>query len=402
MGSIREIIAPSPEELAQEFESLQVDKGGIGIMLPKSHFHVLRVRTLKSPAANILKQELLSIGGDCATSQTVILGDPEPHDVIIMATRRQLATLKTKLKAQPFGLKALAGQIEEFLRRTKQGDRRIDPVLATLSEDPSHHPLIMAIVNATPDSFSEGGAYRDVSAAVTHGLEHLEQGAEIIDVGGESTRPGSDPVPPEEELTRVLPVISGLREKTDRPISIDTVKSEVAAEALRAGAFMVNDVTAGRFDPPILGVVADAGCPYVIVHMLGEPKTMQTKPYYSLLMDDLHSFFDERLALAVKSGIKEEQIIIDPGIGFGKRREDNYAILRRLRELRVFGRPILVGASRKSFLQSDLGRTPQERLEESIAAGTIAMSNGADILRVHDVLPAVKSRLVVQRLVGQA
>lgn len=398
MGAIREIITPSPAELAEEFDSLNVDKGGVGIMSPKSFFHVLRLRRLKSPAANILKQEMLSVGGECAASRTVILGDDQPQDAIIMGTRRQLTKVATKLKAQPFGLQRVAKQIEGFLKLPRQPFKVAVSPIDSLAGDSAGYPLIMGILNITTDSFSDGGSYFDSADAIEHGLTLFEEGAEIVDVGGESTRPGSEPVTAEEELRRVEPVIAKLRERTDRPISIDTMKAPVARQALRAGATLVNDVSAGRHDPDMFAAVAEAGCPYVMMHMQGEPKTMQQKPHYDHLMDELHRFFDERLNQAVKVGVAEEQIIIDPGIGFGKRREDNYEILRRLGELRSFGRPLLVGVSRKSFLQNELGETPQERLEESIAAGTIAMVNGAAMLRVHDVRPALKSRTVVRSL----
>ncbi|UCH62198.1 MAG: dihydropteroate synthase [Fidelibacterota bacterium] len=400
MATIREIIAYTPEELVQEFDSLKVDERGIGIMSPKGFFHVLRLRSLKSPAANILKQEMISVGGECATSRSVVLGDPEPQDVIVMGTRRQLAKLGSRLKAQPFGLKQAAGRIEDFLKKTTKSSRRADSLLLTLTGEPSRYPLIMGILNVTPDSFSDGNAYIDTSAAVSHGMTLFEQGGEIVDVGGESTRPGSESVSTEEELGRVLPVITRLREQTDRPISIDTTKAQVAREALEAGATLINDVSAGRHDPQMFEVAAQAECLLILMHMQGKPKTMQQNPHYDYLMDELHGFFDERLTQAAKAGVKEEQIILDPGIGFGKRRGDNYEILRRLGELRIFGRPVAVGVSRKSFLQSELGEMPRDRLEESIAAGTIAMVNGADILRVHDVVPALKSRIVSRRLMG--
>lgn len=401
VATIREIIAHSPEELVQEFDSLKVDERGIGIMSPKGFFHVLRLRSLKSPAANILKQEILSVGGECATSRSVVLGDPEPQDVIVMGTRRQLAQLGSRLKAQPFGLKQAAGRIEDFLKKTTRPSRPVDSLLLALSGDPSRYPLIMGILNVTPDSFSDGNAYPDTSAAICHGTTLFERGAEIVDVGGESTRPGSGPVSTEDELRRVLPVIAGLCKQTDRPVSVDTTKAQVAREALEAGAALINDVSAGRNDPQMFEVAAQAGCLLILMHMQGKPKTMQQNPHYDYLMDELHRFFDERLTQAMKAGVKEERIILDPGIGFGKRREDNYEILRRLGELRIFGRPVTVGVSRKSFLQSELGETPRDRLEESVAAGTIAMVNGADILRVHDVVPTLKSRIVFQRLMGR-
>ncbi len=400
--NIREIFAQSPEELAREFDSLNVDRKGIGIMIPKGLFHVLRLRNLKSPAANILKQEMLSIGGECAISRSVILGDPNPQDVIVMGTRQQIARLITRLRAQPFELKQVAVQLGAFIKRISDQAWPIDSLLLSLAGDLPHYPVIMGICNVTPDSFSDGGQYLEKSAAVSHAMTLFEQGAEIVDIGGESTRPGSAPVTAEEELRRIKPVLDGLRELTGKPLSVDTMKARVAKEALDAGASLINDVSGGRHDPRILEVVAESGCPFVLMHMQGEPKTMQQNPRYNNLMDELHRFFDESITRAVCAGVKEEQIIIDPGIGFGKRREDNYEILQHLRELRAFNRPVMVGISRKSFLQNDLSKIPQERLEETIAAGTIAMMDGADILRVHDVIPAIKARIVFQRLMNLA
>ena len=318
-----------------------------------------------------------------------------------MGTRRQLAKVVIKLKAQPFGLRRVAEQIDAFLKLPRQPLQDVAAPIDSLAGDPAAYPLIMGILNITTDSFSDGGRYIETVDAVEHGLALFEEGAEIVDVGGESTRPGSEPVAADEELSRVVPVIAKLRERTDWPISIDTMKAPVAREALRAGATLVNDVSAGRHDPEMFATVAEAGCPYVMMHMQGEPKSMQHNPHYEHLMDELHRFFDERLNQAVQAGVAEEQMILDPGIGFGKRREDSYEILRRLGELRSFGRPLLVGVSRKSFLQNELGETPQERLEESIAAGTIAMVNGAAMLRVHDVRPALKARAVVRSLVDR-
>jgi len=400
VAAIRQIVTDRSDDLVRELESLNVDKGGIALMAPKAKLHLLRLRALQSPAANILKQELLSIGGDCATSSTVILGEEKSQDIMIMATQRQLQKLAPKLKAQPFGLKQVARQVDGFL---KEQSRAPDHALLNLFvKEPGNLPLIMGILNVTKDSFSDGGKYNDEESAINHGLSLVKDGADIVDIGGESTRPGSDPLPADDEIRKVIPVIAGLREQTDRPISIDTTKAVVARAALDAGANLVNDVSAGRHDPDMLAAVAEAGCPYVMMHMQGLPRTMQDQPRYDHLMDELHRFFDERIDAAVQAGIKESNLIIDPGIGFGKRREDNFEILRRLKELTIFRRPILVGASRKSLLRNPLGETPRERLEETIAAHTIAMANGANIIRVHDIVPALKSRVVVQRLQGRA
>ena len=394
MGHLRLILTDSAVELAREFESINVDHGGIGIMSPKAIQHILRLRSLKSAAANILKQEVLSIGGDCATSRDVILGDPVPQDIILLATRRQLALLVAKLKAQPFGLKAVSRQLSAFLNRSAE----LPNPLARVPQLASNIPAIMGIINVTTDSFSDGGLYLDPKAAISHGERLLDDGADILDVGGESTRPGSDPVSVEDELARTIPVIEGLRAKTDKPISLDTTNAAVARQGLAAGADWINDVSAGRDDPELLEVVAEARCPYILMHMQGTPKTMQQTPVYDNLMDDLHRFFDERIAAAVGRGVDEENIIIDPGIGFGKTVGNNYEILRRLGEFTIFGRPILVGHSRKSFLSNPAGTNPQERYEETIAAGTIAMQNGCHIIRVHDVVGALKSRYVCQQM----
>ena len=394
MGHLRLILTDSASELTREFESINVDPVGAAIMAPKGIQNILRVRSLKSAAANILKQETLSTGGDCATSRDVIMGDPEPQDVILLATSCQLALLATKLKAQPFGLKKVAQQLSEFLNRST----KLPAPMAQVDELAANVPAIMGIINVTPDSFSDGGLFIDAEAAISHGKKLLDAGANILDVGGESTRPGADALSVDEELARTLPVLEGLRSLTDKPISLDTTKAAVARQGLAAGADWINDINAGRDDPELLGEVADAGCPYIMMHMQGTPKTMQQAPVYDNLMDELHCFFDERIAVAVDAGIAEDSIIIDPGIGFGKTEANNYEILRRLGELTIFGRPILVGHSRKSFLSNPHGASPHERYEETIAAGTIAMQNGCHIIRVHDVRGALKSRYVCQQL----
>jgi dihydropteroate synthase len=308
---------------------------------------------------------------------------------------------------------------------------------------------LMGVVNVTPDSFSDGGLFLDPRAAVAHGLELLEEGAEILDVGGESTRPGAEPVKAEEELRRVLPVVEGLVEamsthqphaagpvisvdpaEASRPaISIDTAKASVARASLEAGATLVNDVTALRGDPEMAGVVAQSGAECCLMHMLGEPRTMQREPRYGDVVDDVKAFLERRLAFAVGEGIAEERVLLDPGIGFGKTLEHNLQLLRRLRELAALGRPLVVGTSRKSFIgrilaeaasarfaatERGVGRRPDvergsgverelgggqrprpeagrggvaDRLPGTIATCVLAYERGASVLRVHDVAP---------------
>jgi dihydropteroate synthase len=243
---------------------------------------------------------------------------------------------------------------------------------------------IMGIVNVTPDSFSDGGAFDDAAAAVVHGRRLVHEGAGIVDVGGESTRPGAEPVPAAEELERVLPVVEGLA-STAAQISIDTMKVAVAEAALDAGASYVNDVTAFRHDPELAALVADRGADCCLMHMLGEPRTMQRDPHYDDVVDDVKAFLHERMTAAVAAGVAEQRIQLDPGIGFGKTLEHNLELLRRLDELSALGRPLVIGTSRKSFLGRLTGRDVGERVPATVATSVMAFERGARVFRVHDV-----------------
>ena len=262
---------------------------------------------------------------------------------------------------------------------------------------------LMGIVNVTPDSFSDGGLYLDSEAAVTHGRELAAAGAAILDVGGESTRPGATAVSVEEELARVAPVVDALAGEggCGAVVSIDTSKARVAAVALDAGASVVNDVTALRGDPEMAALCVDRKCDLVLMHMLGTPRTMQDDPRYDDVVDDVRAFLAERIEAAVGAGIGEERISVDPGIGFGKTVFHNAELLRRLGELRELGRQIVVGASRKAFIGKLTGREVGERLGGTIAASVIALANGADVLRVHDVGQARQAALTAEVILGR-
>jgi dihydropteroate synthase len=255
-------------------------------------------------------------------------------------------------------------------------------------EDAPVDPLVMGIVNVTPDSFSDGGLFLDAEAAIAHGRELLAEGAGVLDIGGESTRPGAEPVGADEELRRVIPVIEALAADGAR-ISIDTNKADVARRALAAGATIVNDVSAFRFDAELPGVVAEAGATAVLMHMLGEPRTMQKDPRYDEVVTDIKAFLEERIAYATAQGVSEDDIWVDPGIGFGKTLDHNLELIARLDEVVAIGRPVVFGASRKSFLGKLTGRQVDERLAGTIAANIIAYENGARVFRVHDVAPTV-------------
>ena len=249
----------------------------------------------------------------------------------------------------------------------------------------SSRPHLMGVLNVTPDSFSDGGRFYKLDEAIKQGVSLAEEGADIIDVGGESTRPGSEPVPIEEELKRVIPVIEELAKRTEVPISIDTYKSKVAKEALDSGAQMVNDISALRFDPEMKNVVAYYKIPVALMHIQGTPRNMQENPFYENLIEEIKDYLKESIKIAKDAGIDEEKILVDPGIGFGKTLEDNLKILRNLKEFTDLGRPLLIGVSHKSFIGKILDLPVEERLEGSLSALTVCIMSGANVLRVHDV-----------------
>jgi dihydropteroate synthase len=257
-------------------------------------------------------------------------------------------------------------------------------------------PKLMGVVNVTPDSFSDGGLYLDADAAIAHGEELARDGAEILDVGGESTRPGAEVVSAEEEVARVVPVVRGLAGVAT--VSVDTSKLEVAEAALDAGASIVNDVTALRGAPEIGGLCAERGAGLVLMHMRGDPRTMQRDPVYGDVVDEVKAFLAERLEAAVGAGVAEERVWLDPGVGFGKTLEHNLELLRRLGELRELGRPLVVGTSRKSFIGKIDGSQVGERRGGSIASSVLAMAEGADVLRVHDVAEAAQALTVANAI----
>ena len=259
--------------------------------------------------------------------------------------------------------------------------------------------LVMGIVNVTPDSFSDGGMFDGADAAVKHGLRLLEEGADLLDVGGESTRPGSDPVSADEERARVLPVIEGLRrEAPEVVLSVDTRKAEVARDALAAGADVVNDIAAGA-DPAMFGAVAGSGAGMVLMHMQGEPKTMQQDPHYDDVVTEVRAFLAERVEAAAAAGIGRDRLCVDPGIGFGKRLEDNVELLREIGSFRDLEAAVLAGVSRKRFLGELSGvDDPAERLEGTLAAVAWCAAQGVDVVRVHDVAQSVRALAVVDAI----
>lgn len=258
--------------------------------------------------------------------------------------------------------------------------------------------LIMGILNVTPDSFSDGGKYLEKNTAINHALEMIDEGADIIDIGGESTRPFSDPVSLKEEISRVVPVIEGIRKESDVCISIDTTKSQVATAALNSGASVINDVSAMEVDPLMVDVALKFDCPLIIMHMKGTPKNMQDDPKYESLISDIKDYLLDRADFIISKGINPKKIVIDPGIGFGKTVENNFEIIKNLNHFTTMNFPVLLGASRKSFIGISLNLPEKDRLEGSLAANIIGLQNGAKIFRVHDVAETNKALIIANKI----
>lgn len=267
-------------------------------------------------------------------------------------------------------------------------------------KDNNRKPLIMGILNVTPDSFSDGGKYDNYLTAITHAIKMEDEGADIIDIGGESTRPGAKPIDIEEELKRVIPVIEGIRKESNIVISIDTYKSNVASKAISAGANIINDISGLRFDANMVHFASEAQVPIIVMHMLGNPQNMQSNPSYSNLMNELITFFQERVDVLTSKGINKNNIILDPGIGFGKTTDHNFTLIRELGRIVELGYPVLVGPSRKSFIGKTLNLPLEDRIEGTAAAVTAAIMNGTRIVRVHDVKEMLRVVKMTENICG--
>jgi dihydropteroate synthase len=302
--------------------------------------------------------------------------------MILMGTLRQYGELCDKLALQPFGLPLLAEQIKEVLSNYDKNFQLLK--MGRFTVDLSEKTHIMGILNITPDSFSDGGKHFDRSVAIRAAEQMVSDGADIIDIGGESTRPGADPVDLDEELRRTIPVIEELAGRLDVPISIDTYKPEVARRALDAGASMINDIS-GLRNEGMIGLAVERDAPVVIMHMQGTPRDMQNNPSYGDVVAEVADWLDSQANKAFIAGLSKDRILIDPGIGFGKNFEHNLEIIKRLSELKSLGYPIVLGTSRKAFIGTILDLPPEERVEGTIATVVYGIMQGANIVRVHDV-----------------
>ena len=377
-----------PAEAARLMEAVGVNADGVRIMEPKAAFRTVLVKGLSAGAANVVKQQMLSLGGEAAVASGVVNCSVDRSDALLMGTEKQMLRLAESLAHQPFGLPALGEELKKIL------GPRPGTLICAGRELSLERPLVMGILNVTPDSFSDGGEFYGTEKAVARAGEMLDQGADIIDVGGESTRPGSAYVDEEEELRRVMPVVEAVA--SDAVVSIDTRKSAVARKALGVGAAIVNDVSAGREDPEVAGVAAEFGAAMVLMHMLGTPADMQTDPQYDDVVGEVRDFLAEYAERALDEGVKS--VVVDPGIGFGKTLEHNLELLRNIPAIADLGYPVLVGHSRKSFIEKLLGLPVEERLAPSLAVAVEAARRGASILRVHDVKETVEAFAMVGAL----
>jgi dihydropteroate synthase len=339
----------------------------------------------------LTSEQAAVLGGIIQSSETGAGLHPAPvsfsqhsNELILTGAIDQLKRLSTLFAADPRIPAPLSQNIDSLLDNYLRSDYKIDCRGKILDLGSRTH--IMGILNVTPDSFSDGGQYVDAERALSHAREMAAAGADIIDIGGESTRPGAEPLNEEEELRRIIPVIERLSRELSVPISVDTYKSSVARKAIEAGAVIVNDISGLRFSSDMASVVAESGAAVVIMHMKGAPRDMQLNPAYDDVIGEVMSYLDEGIELAVKAGVDRGKILIDPGIGFGKTIEHNLVILNRLEEFRALGRPILLGASRKKFIGTVLGiPATEQRIDGTAATVAIGIERGARVVRVHDV-----------------
>jgi len=380
---VRIISLQDTSSARSEIGKIGAHETAIRIMEKKAIFYSVKLENVKGQAANILKQEMLSLGGEAAVSRDVMNFSRKNSDVLLLGTMKQFDRLLLKLARQPFGLPTISQEIAKSLSNYGKREFSLDFKGRTLQL--GKRALIMGILNVTPDSFYDGGRYSRFDQAVEHAFQMVEDGADILDIGGESSRPGANPVSEEEELERVIPVIKRLVAKAKVPISIDTYKASVARVAIDSGASMVNDISALRMDKNMVDIVKRGRVPVCLMHMQGRPRNMQKNPRYKDVVSEIFSFFRERIDFCEKAGIDIENTIIDPGIGFGKTVDHNLEILKNLDQFRSLGRPIMVGVSRKSYIGKVLQLKPEERLEGSLASAIWCLTKGANILRVHDV-----------------
>ncbi len=387
----------STDQLTKELNEIGVAPEAHQIFLKKAHYRIIKLHNLSAAQANVLKQIALTCGADVAIPATAYFGaGKRKFAVMVFANLREIEKMIGRLSEQPW-----METIKLSLSRTLASAETPTLKIAT-NEIRFSRTHIMGIINLSPDSFYSGSRYATASA-IRKVIEQMQQeGADFIDLGAESTRPGAKMLSDKEEIERLKPVLPAIVKNTKIPVSVDTYKTAVAKYALDQGVKIINDISGfgfSDFNQKFVKTIAKYDACVVIMHIQGTPETMQTNPRYKNLMSEILSYLEERIDFALANGIKNNRIVIDPGLGFGKKIEDNYEIIRRLNELRILSRPIMVGHSRKSFIGVPFNLPPEERLEGSLCVAALLIENGASIIRVHDVAEAKKVAQIVDKIV---
>jgi dihydropteroate synthase len=386
---VRRLFPRNLDDLRAELSELGGTSDDAETLLPRRRSVLLRLSDLTAEEVSTLGRVAPQAVQNCT-----LLLDEVRGNAVLMIRQDHLWEFCARLESENPKLVTLTKSVKESLSRGDRSGRAFRVGDRTYVR--TGKPYIMGILNITPDSFADGGRFLEPNAALDHAYQMVEDGADFIDIGGESSRPGSQPVPLVEELRRVVPVVKKLAKKIDVPLSVDTTKAEVARRVLDAGARIINDISALGWDEKMAEVVAGAKATVVLMHMKGMPRTMQERPSYDDLMDEVHGFLSERITFALDVGIQTDRILVDPGIGFGKRLDDNFELLGRLREFCDLA-PVLVGPSRKSFIGNVLDLSVGERLFGTAAAVTVATINGADVIRVHDVEAMRQAAVIAHR-----
>lgn len=381
---------------AKEFINIiGADERAIAYMGPKAVYRIIKLKNIPSVAANLIKQEMLSKGGEAAVNKKSLFAQGYT-DILLMGNIKQYRSLIKKLRLQPFGLKLVADEIEVILNNLEQKLYPINLADGKILEL-GNRTLIMGILNVTPDSFSDGGQYYNIDDAISRAKQMIDEGADIIDIGGASSRPNAIIADEDVELERVLPIIESLA-KEDIIISVDTFRGRVAKACLEAGAHIINDIGRLQLDENLLSVLVEKKAPVILMH---NRMQLRTDEPYDDLISDIMVELQASIKQAMEAGLNSNQIIIDPGVGFGKTVAENRIIIKRLWEFKSMGYPILLGASRKSFIGKTINTEVYDRLEGSLAVATMGIMNGANIIRVHDVKASKKVALMTDAVVNE-
>lgn len=369
------------KELLEELKKIGVDPIGIKKMLPKFFFICIKIKNLNPKQAIIIKQEMLSRGGEAAYSRETLLNNNLQTDVLISGTLKMFNELISSLSIQPFNLNKIAKEIKNII----PNDHYLKPLKLKYKHfDFNKNTYLMGILNSTPDSFYDGGKYKNIDQSLRQVEKMIKEGVDIIDIGGESTRPGSKPISSEIEIKRTAPIIKEIKKRFKITISIDTYKSLVAKAALYEGAEIINDIS-GLSSKNLIDIAVKHKAAVILMHMQNKPANMQNNPSYKDVLSEIFSFLKSRRTAAIKAGITKNKIILDPGIGFGKNLSHNIKLIKHLYVFKSLGSPVMVGPSRKSMIGQILNKTPKDRLLGTAAVVALAVNNGANILRVHDI-----------------